>query len=110
MFTLYYAPHTCSLASHIALEDAGARYELKRVDLRKTEQQSPGYLSINPRARVPAMVTPRGILTETPAILAFVAHSFPESGLAPIHDPFAFAELQAFIEHRSRMMERPNVK
>jgi glutathione S-transferase len=96
MFTLYYAPHTCSLASHIALEDAGVSYSLKRIDFSKTEQQSPTYLTINPKARVPAMVTPHGILTETPAILAFIAQSFPQAKLAPLHDPFAFAELQAF--------------
>src|SRR5690606_37700330 len=73
MFTLYYAPNTCALATHIALLDAGAKYELKRVDFSKSEQQSPEYLAINPKGRVPAMVTPRGILTETPALLVFVA-------------------------------------
>ena len=96
MFTLYYAPHTCSLASHITLLDAEAPYELKRIDFSKTEQQSPGYVAINPKARVPAMVTSRGILTETPAMLAFIAQSFPEARLAPLADPFAFAQVQAF--------------
>jgi glutathione S-transferase len=96
MLTLYYAAHTCSLASHIALEDAGTKYQLKRIDFGRTEQQSPAYLKINPKARVPAMVTPRGVLTETPAILAFIAQSFPQARLAPLDDPFAFAELQAF--------------
>lgn len=96
MITLYYAPHTCSLASHIALEDAGARYELRRIDFGKTEQQSPSYVAINPKARVPAMTTPRGILTETPAMLAFIAQSFPQANLAPMDDPFAFAQLQSF--------------
>jgi glutathione S-transferase len=96
MITLYYAAHTCSLASHIALEDAGASYALKRIDFARTEQQSPGYLTVNPKGRVPAMVTPRGILTETPAMLAFIAQSFPQARLAPLDDPFAFAELQAF--------------
>ena len=96
MFTLYYAPHTCSLASHIALEDAGATYELKRIDFNTTEQKSPNYVAINPKARVPAMTTPRGILTETPAMLAFIAQSFPEARLAPLDDSFAFAEVQAF--------------
>jgi glutathione S-transferase len=96
MLTLYYAPHTCALASHIALEDAGADYELKRVDFAKTEQQSPDYLKVNPKGRVPAMVTPRGILTETPALLVYIAQSFPQAALAPLDDPFAFAELQSF--------------
>jgi glutathione S-transferase len=96
MLTLYYAPHTCALASHIALEDSGAEYSLQRVDFRAREQQSPGYLKINPKGRVPALVTPRGILTETPAILAFIAQTAPAAALAPVEDPFAFAELQAF--------------
>lgn len=93
---LYYTPHTCALASHIALEEAGARFALKRVDFAKNEQRSPDYLRLNPKARVPALVTDRGVLTETPAILAFVAQSFPHARLAPLDDPFAFAEVQAF--------------
>ena len=96
MFTLYYAAHTCSLASHIALEDSGAKYDLKRISFSKIEQQAPAYLKVNPKARVPAMMTPRGILTETPAMLAFIAQSFPDARLAPLNDPFAFAELQSF--------------
>ena len=96
MFTLYYAPHTCSLASHIALEDAGAKYELKLIDFGKTEQQSPSYLRVNPNGRVPALVTEQGILTETPAMLAYIAQSFPQAQLAPLDNPFAFAQLQSF--------------
>jgi glutathione S-transferase len=96
MFTFYYARGTCALACHIALEDAGAPYALKRVDFHSKEQQSPAYLKINAKGRVPAMETPRGILTETPAILAFIAQSFPAAALAPLDDPFAFAELQSF--------------
>jgi glutathione S-transferase len=96
MLTLYYAAHTCSLATHIALEDAGAEYTLRRIDFAKAEQQSPDFLRINAKARVPALVNARGVLTETPAMLAFVAQSFPEARLAPLGDPFAFAELQSF--------------
>jgi glutathione S-transferase len=96
MFTLYYAAHTCSLASHIALEDAGAKYALQRISFDRAEQRSAAYLEVNPKGRVPAMSTPRGILTETPAMLAFIAQSFPEARLAPLCDPFALAQLQAF--------------
>jgi len=96
MLTLYYMPGTCALASHIALAEAGAEYELKRVDFGKSEQRAPAYLAINPKGRVPALATPRGILTETPAMLAFIAQSHPKAALAPIDDPFAFAEVQAF--------------
>jgi len=93
---LYYAAHTCALASHIALEDAGAEYSTVRIDFAANEQRSPEYLAINPKGRVPALVTVRGILTETPAMLAFIAQSFPGARLAPLDDPFAFAEVQAF--------------
>ena len=96
MLTLYFAKSTCALASHIALEDAGAGYEAKRIDFSKSEQQAPEYLAVNPKGRVPALVTPRGILTETPAILVFIAQSFPKANLAPLDDPFALGEMQAF--------------
>jgi glutathione S-transferase len=96
MIQLYYAPHTCSLASHIALEEAGAAYSTVRIDFPSNEQRSPEYLAINPKGRVPAIVTERGILTETPAMLAFIAQSFPHARMAPRDDPFAFAQVQAF--------------
>jgi glutathione S-transferase len=96
MLKLFWAPHTCALASHIALEEAGAAYTLARIDFRASEQTKPPYLAINPRGRVPALVTDRGILTETPAILGFVSQSFPKAVLAPLADPFAFARVQAF--------------
>lgn len=95
MMTLYLAPKTCAIASHIALADAGADYVVVPVDFKANEQQSPQYLAINPKGRVPALVTEHGILTETPAILAFIAQSFPQARLAPT-DPFAFAQAQAF--------------
>jgi glutathione S-transferase len=96
MLTLYFAKGTCALASHIALEDTGEAYETKRIDFSQNAQQSPEYLAINPKGRVPALVTPQGILTESPAILAYVAQSFPKAKLAPLDDPFAFAQMQSF--------------
>jgi glutathione S-transferase len=96
MLKLYYARNTCALASHVALEEAGAAYETIRLDFGSTDQRKPEYLQINPKGRVPSLVTDRGILTETPAILAFVAQSFPAARLAPLDDPFAFARVQAF--------------
>ena len=96
MLKLFYAVGTCALASHIALEEAGAEYDAVRLDFRTNDQRKPEYLAINPKGRVPALVTDDGVLTETPAILAFVAQSFPSAGLAPMADPFAFACVQAF--------------
>ena len=96
MFKLYYAPGTCALASHIALEEAGAPYSAERLSFKENQQNSADYLKVNPKGRVPALVTDKGVLTETPAILAFIAQSFPAAALAPMHDAFAFAEVQAF--------------
>ena len=96
MLKLYYAPGTCALASHIALAEAGAPYTTEKVDFKTNQQNSPEYLGINPKGRVPSLVTDRGILTETPAMLAFIAQSFPQAKLAPFEDSFALAQVQAF--------------
>ncbi len=96
MLTLFYALNTCALASHIALEDSGAAYEAKRLNFAENEQRKLEYLKINPKSRVPALVTDQGILTETPAILVYIAQSFPKANLAPINDPFRLAQIQAF--------------
>src|SRR6202171_6072711 len=96
MLKLFYAVGSCALASHIALEEAGAEYEAVRLDFAAGDQRKPEYLKVNPTGRVPALITDSGILTETPAILAYVAQVFPKAGLAPLADPFAFARVQAF--------------
>jgi len=93
---LFFMPQTCALASHIAMIDAGLGYELVKVDFRTDAQRKPEYLAVNPKGRVPALATERGILTETPAILAFIAQSAPAANLAPLDDPFAFARVQEF--------------
>lgn len=96
MLRLYYATGTCALATHIALEEAGAAYEAIKVDFASQAQRSPEYLAVNPKGRVPALVTESGTLTETPALLCFVAQRFPEADLAPLSDPFALARAQEF--------------
>ena len=96
MLRLYYTPNTCALATHIALEEAGAEYDLVRVDFASEEQRKPAYLALNPKGRVPTLATEGGLLSETPALLTYVAHRFPAARLAPLEDPFAFARIQAF--------------
>ena len=96
MMTLYFTPGTCALASHIALEQAGAEYQAVRIDFASSQQKSAEYMKVNPKARVPALVTDRGILTETPAILLYISQSYPKVRLAPLEDPFALAQLNAF--------------
>ena len=95
MFKLYTVPGTCALASHIALEEAGAPYSVEVLSFKNNQQSSAEYLKINPKGRVPALATDHGVLTETPAILAFIAQSFPQAKLAPLGDPMAFAQVQS---------------
>jgi glutathione S-transferase len=96
MLKLFYAPNACSLASHIALAESGAEFEPIRLDLKAGDQRKPDYLAINPKGRVPALVTPRGTLAENVVILGWVAQTFPEAKLKPDGDFFAFSELQVF--------------
>jgi glutathione S-transferase len=91
----YYSPRSCALASHIVLEHVGADFEAIRLDFQANQQRSAEYLAINAKGRVPALVTERGVITETPAILLYLAQTHPQSGVAPLNDPFALAELQA---------------
>ena len=95
MLTLYYSRKSCAYAPHILLHDAGADFEARHVDFDSGEQTGAAFLSINAKGRVPALVTPDGILTENPAILLYIAQTHPDSRLAP-SDPFALAEAQAF--------------
>lgn len=96
MLTLYYASGTCAVASHLALEYTGAPYEARRIDFKKDEQRSADYLRVNPKGRVPALVTPQGVLTETPALLQYIAQRFPAAGLAPLDDAFELARMNEF--------------
>jgi len=95
LLRLYYAPGTCALAPHIALVEAHAHYETVRLDLKTEDQREPDYLKINPKGRVPALLTEQGVLTETPAILTYIAQTHPAAQLAP-GDPYLLGKVQAF--------------
>lgn len=95
MIKLYWASGTCALASHIALEESGAKYETIKLNFSQGDQRKPDYLKVNPKGRVPALITERGVVTETPAILAWIAQTHPQAKLAPA-DAFDFAAAQAF--------------
>ena len=96
MLKLYYAPGTVALASHITLAESGADYTTERLDFKTNQQNSPEYLAINPKGRVPSLVTDHGTLTETPAMLVYIAQSFPKAKLAPFDDAYTFAQMQSF--------------
>lgn len=86
---------SCALASHIALEEAGANYKVTRLDFKAGEQKGADYLKINPKARVPALATDKGIITETPAVLFYIAQTHPQAQLAPL-EAFDIAKMQDF--------------
>lgn len=89
---LWYAPGTISLAVVIALEECRAKYVPMRLSFADNDQRGPAYLQINPKGRVPALVTEAGILTEVPAILHWIARTHPQAGLLP-EDPFEAAQV-----------------
>ena len=91
---LFHAWGSCSLASALALSEAGAEFELVIISTKAGDQRSADYLAINPKGRAPSLVTPRGVLTETPAILSWVAETYPSAGLLPA-DPWERAQAQA---------------
>src|SRR6185312_13627542 len=82
---LYYSPGACSLAPHIALSEAGLKFDIEKVDLaaKKTERGA-DYWAINPKGYVPALQLDDGdILTEVSSILAYIADQKPAAGLLP---------------------------
>lgn len=96
MLDFYYATDTCALATHIVLEDVGVDYVAHRVSFASGDQKSDDFVALNPKARVPVLITPSGILTETPAMMVYVAQLSPDADLACLSKPFAFAKVQEF--------------
>jgi glutathione S-transferase len=90
--TLYYAPTTCALVPYVNLTEAGAAFEVKRINMRKGDNKTPDYLAINPQHKVPALIVDGKILTENVAIQIWIARTYPNAHLLPA-DPWQ--ELQA---------------
>lgn len=97
MLKLFYSPGACSLVSHIALEEAGADFEPVRVVLAKGEQLTAEYRAINPHARVPALATNEGTITENIAILNYIADRFGAAGSVPRGDAFVTAKVNELL-------------
>lgn len=81
--TLYYSPKACSLASHIALEESGLPYGVVSVDIRAGENAKESYLRVNPSGAVPALCSGDTVITESHAILTYIADLVPETTLIP---------------------------
>lgn len=81
---LFYANGTVSIAPAIALLEAGQEHKLTRLDFAIAEQTKPDYLAINPKGRVPALALADGtVLTETGALLEYIAALAPDAMLVP---------------------------
>lgn len=103
MLTLYYTPGTISIATAIALHEAGLSFEAIKVDFATAEQTKPAYQEINPKGRVPALVTEQGILTETGALLEYIAARAPGAGLVP-EDAFQAAKMREVMFYLASTM------
>ncbi|WP_299650100.1 glutathione S-transferase family protein [uncultured Tateyamaria sp.] len=98
---LYYAAGTISIAVAIALEEAGLPYDAHKLDFAAGEQQSPDYATINPKGRVPALDVGGTILTETGALLDYIATQTPH--LMPT-DPVAAAKARSVMYYLASTM------
>jgi len=97
MLKLFYSPGACSMVTHIALEESGAEFEPVPVTLAQAEHLKPEYLDINPHARVPALATGHGVVTENIAILNLIADLFGKDGSVPRDDPYAAARCNELL-------------
>ena len=97
MLKLYYSPGACSLVPHIALEEAGADFQALRIPIAEGGHQTPEYLAINPHARIPALGTDRGVITENIAVLNFLADKLRAPGSVPREDPYAAARTNELL-------------
>lgn len=99
MLKLYTGRGTIGLACEIALLEAGADYEVQRLNFAADEQRAQPFLAVNPKSRVPALETDRGVITEAPAIMGYIARVFPEARLTPEGDAFAMAQVESFMAY-----------
>ncbi len=106
MYTLYWNHGSASITAHMALEESGAPYTLKFVDMDKGEHKSPEYLKMNPNGKVPTLlIDNKRIMFETAAIASYIADRHPQSGLAPsIDDPARMAYAQ-WLFHLSNSVQ-----
>jgi glutathione S-transferase len=102
MITLYYSAGACSMAPHVLLKQLSLPHTLVRIEPDKIRE--PSFLAVNPRAQVPVVRTPDGqLLTETVAILEWIAQQAPQARLVP-EDPLDRAraiEVMSWLATRS---------
>lgn len=82
-YRLHYAPDNASLIVRLALEELGQSYATVLVDRRRNAQRSGEYLALNPAGRIPTLETPDGPISETGAILLWLADRHGGIGPGP---------------------------
>lgn len=80
---LYYAPTACSMVPYINLTEAGAVFDVNPVNMGKGQHNSPEYLKVNPKHKVPVLLIDGEVLTENVAINLWIARNFPQAKLLP---------------------------
>ncbi len=100
MLELHYATGSVAIAVAIALEESGLNYTATRVDFASREQTKPAYLALNPKGRVPALITDHGVMTETGAILEYIG---AQSDLIPV-DPVAATRMREVMYYIASTM------
>ena len=100
---LYFAPNTVSVAVCVALHEAGQPHDLIKVDFAASEQTGTAYLGINAKGRVPALETNGTVLTETGALLDYIAALHPNAGLMP-SDPVEAARVRSVMYYLASTM------
>ena len=83
---LFVAPNTCARVATIALEEIGVPFETSLVRTAANQQNSPEFLKLNPKGKVPTLLIDGAPLTENVAILTWLADSFPDANLMPATD------------------------
>jgi glutathione S-transferase len=81
--TLYYAPHTCALVSYVNLSEAGAEFEVKNINTRTNQQNTPEFLAMNPKHKVPVLLIDGEPLTENVAIALWISRQYPGAKILP---------------------------
>ncbi|HSB95409.1 MAG TPA: glutathione S-transferase family protein [Spongiibacteraceae bacterium] len=84
--TFYHSPNTRSVGTFILLEELGAPFTLKALNMKAGAQRQPDYLAINPMGKVPAITHGDALVTEQIAIFTYLADLFPQAQLAPAFD------------------------
>ena len=100
---LYYAPGTISVAVAITLHEAGVPFEPVMLNFKEAEQTGPEYLALNPKGRVPTLETNGVLLTETGAILDYIAAVTPQAHLVP-DDPIEAAQMRSIMYYIASTM------